>query len=216
MKINNFIFTHSLKISYKGDKTMDIINQIKRVIDDEASSIKEISNQIGPSYEEAVRMIIDCQGRVIVTGVGKSGHIGKKIAATLASTGTPAFFLHSTEGLHGDLGMVKKDDIVIMISNSGETEEVLQLLPSLNEIGSKKIAITSKIDSTLAKACDIALAYNYDSEADHLGLAPTTSSTITLVIGDALATTLSYLKGFTKKDFHLYHPGGNLGEQLSK
>jgi len=133
----------------------------------------------------------------------------------LASTGTPAFFVHSTEGVHGDLGMIEKGDIVIMISNSGETAEVLHLLPTLEKIGSKKIAITSRGDSTLAKACDVALTYQYQTEADHLGLAPTTSSTLTLVIGDALAIALSKLRQFTKEDFHLYHPGGSLGKHLS-
>lgn len=118
--------------------------------------------------------------------------------------------------MHGDLGMIEKEDIVILISNSGETVEVLNLLPSLSKIGSKKIAITSKGASTLAKSCDVALTYEYVSEADHLGLAPSTSSTITLVIGDALAIALSKLKFFTKEDFHLYHPGGSLGKQLSK
>ena len=136
------------------------------------------------------------------------------MAATLSSTGTPSFFLHSTEGLHGDLGMVEKKDIVILISNSGETKEVLSLLPSLNTIGSIKIAITSRSDSTLAKNCDYTLAYCYPTEADHLNLAPTTSSTLTLALGDALAGTLSKMKNFANKDFLLFHPGGSLGEQL--
>ncbi|SFB11772.1 arabinose-5-phosphate isomerase [Lentibacillus halodurans] len=195
---------------------MGILDRINRVIEIEATSITELSKQIGPDYELAVNMINDCSGKVVVTGVGKSGHAGKKIAATLASTGTPAFFVHSTEGIHGDLGMIQKEDIVIMISNSGETSEVISLLPSLIKIGSRNIAITSKKNSTLADACDIALTYQYESEADHLGLAPTTSSTIALVIGDVLAASLSELKNFSKDDFHVYHPGGSLGEQLSR
>jgi arabinose-5-phosphate isomerase len=160
--------------------------------------------------------MLDCKGKVIVTGVGKSGHIGKKIAASLASTGTPAFFVHSTEGVHGDLGMIQQEDVVILISNSGETKEVLSLLPTLEKIGSKRISITSKEKSTLALSCDVVLAYQYEGEADHLGLAPTISSTLTLVIGDALAVALSILKDFKKEDFHLYHPGGSLGQQLTE
>ncbi|KKI90010.1 isomerase [Bacillus sp. SA1-12] len=193
---------------------MNILNHVKRVIEIEASSIQELLNQVGPHYETAVNLIKNCKGKVIVTGVGKSGHVGKKIAASLASTGTPAFFVHSTEGVHGDLGMIQKEDIVIMISNSGETAEVLNLLPSLEKIGSKCIAITSRKDSTLAQSCEVALTYQYNTEADFHGLAPTTSSTITLVIGDALAIALSNLKEFKEEDFLLYHPGGSLGEQL--
>jgi arabinose-5-phosphate isomerase len=195
---------------------MNILSYIKNVIDIEASSIKNLSDQIGPEFETAVNMLLNAKGKIIITGVGKSGHVGKKIAASLASTGTPAFFVHSTEGVHGDLGMVQNDDVVIMISNSGETSEVLSLLPSLIKIGSKRIALTSKKDSTLAQASDVALTYAFDREADPLGLAPTTSSTMTLVIGDALAIATSILKGFKKEDFHLYHPGGSLGKKLSE
>jgi arabinose-5-phosphate isomerase len=195
---------------------MAIVDYLKRVIELEASSIKGLSGQIGPSYEQAINIILECKRKVVVTGVGKSGHVGKKIAASLASTGTPAFFVHSTEGVHGDLGMIEKEDIVIMISNSGETAEVLNLLPALKKIGAKTIAITSRHDSTLAALCDVALTYKYSMEADHLGLAPTTSSTVTLVLGDALAATLSRIRGFKKEDFHLYHPGGSLGQQLSE
>lgn len=195
---------------------MDLLSYVKNAIDVEADSIKKLSENVGPEFESAITLLANCKGKVVITGVGKSGHIGKKIAASLASTGTPAFFVHSTEGVHGDLGMIQENDVVIMISNSGETGEVLSLLPSIGNIGCKKIAITSKSESTLAKACDVALVYQYDREADPLGLAPTTSSTLTLVIGDALAVALSILKGFKKEDFHLYHPGGSLGKQLSE
>ncbi|WP_449622241.1 KpsF/GutQ family sugar-phosphate isomerase [Robertmurraya sp. Marseille-Q9965] len=195
---------------------MDLLSYVKNAIDVEADSIKKLSENVGPEFESAITLLANCKGKVVITGVGKSGHIGKKVAASFASTGTPAFFVHSTEGVHGDLGMIQETDAVIMISNSGETGEVLSLLPSLDKIGCKKIAITSKTESTLAKACDVALGYQYDREADPLGLAPTTSSTITLVIGDALAVALSILKGFKKEDFHLYHPGGSLGKQLSE
>lgn len=194
---------------------MSVLTYIKEVIAAEASAISALASQIGAEFEVAVELIRTCKGKVVVTGVGKSGHIGKKIAASLASTGTPAFFVHSTEGVHGDLGMIQEDDVVIMISNSGETAEVLGLLPSLAKIGAKRIAITSKKDSTLARSCDTALIYHYEKEADHLGLAPTTSSTITLVLGDALAVAVSRLNHFQKEDFHLYHPGGSLGQQLS-
>lgn len=194
---------------------MTILDQVRYAIEHEAQALRALAEGVGPSFEEAVNLLLNCKGKVIITGVGKSGHIGKKIAASLASTGTPSFFVHSTEGVHGDLGMIEGHDIVVMISNSGETAEVLNLLPTLNKVGVKKIAITSKEGSSLSKACDVTLSYSYQSEADHLGLAPTVSSTLTLVIGDALAVTLSKLKGFTKEDFHLYHPGGSLGKQLS-
>ena len=134
----------------------------------------------------------------------------------MSSTGTPSFFVHSTEGVHGDLGMIEKCDTVIMISNSGETKEVLNLLPSLKKIGSKLISITKNHNSSLAKACDVSIAYKYEKEADSLGLAPSVSSTLTLAVGDALALTLSRKKGFTSDNFHLYHPGGSLGKMLEE
>lgn len=193
---------------------MDVLEYIKGVISKEANALLELSNTISTEYLEAIKLLSECEGKVIVSGVGKSGHIGKKIAASLASTGTPAFFVHATEGVHGDLGMIEEDDVVILISNSGETHEVLNLLPSLKQIGSKLIAITSNRDSTLYKECHVGLTYEYESEADHLNLAPTTSALLTLSIGDALAVTLSALKEFKKEDFYLYHPGGSLGEQL--
>lgn len=194
---------------------MEIIDELKRVIKVEAEAVDKLGDQIDESFEKAVKIIFESRGKVVVTGVGKSGHIGEKFAATLASTGTPAFFVHSIEGVHGDLGMIQEEDVVILISNSGETQEVMNLLPTLRRIGSKKIVITSKRNSTLAKNADVTLLYSYSNEADHLKLAPTTSSTLTLVIGDALASSLSKLKKFDADDFRLYHPGGNLGKQLS-
>ena len=193
---------------------MNILEEAKKIIKTEAVAVEDLSEQLDQSFVDVVKAIHESQGKVVVTGVGKSGHVGEKMAATLSSTGTPSFFLHSTEGLHGDLGMVEKKDIVILISNSGETKEVLSLLPSLNTIGSIKIAITSRSDSTLAKNCDYTLAYCYPTEAGHLNLAPTTSSSLTLALGDALAGTLSKMKNFANKDFLLFHPGGSLGEQL--
>jgi arabinose-5-phosphate isomerase len=194
---------------------MNNILNIKNVIEKEANALLTLSDHIGGDYDDAINLLLSCKGKVVISGVGKSGHIGKKIAASLSSTGTPSFFVHSTEGVHGDLGMIQEKDIVILISNSGETTEVLSVIPSIKKIGSKIIAITSKGNSTLAEEADVVLTYQYDSEADPLNLAPTTSAMLTLVIGDALAVTLSTLKNFKKEDFHLYHPGGSLGKQLS-
>lgn len=195
---------------------MNELEIFKHSLITEAEAIINTIESFGEEVIEAIKLIRETKGHIIVTGVGKSGHIGKKIAATLASTGTPAFFIHSTEGIHGDLGMITKDDTVLLISNSGETKEVLNLLPTLFKIGVKKISITRNHQSILAKSCDVSLAYEYIQEADHLLLAPTVSSIITLAVGDALAITLSRLKDFSEQDFHLYHPGGSLGKLLEK
>ncbi len=197
---------------------MSELDIFKKCLQDEADALLKTIDNFGEEVLEAVKIIQSVKGRghLIITGVGKSGHIGEKIAASMASTGTPAFFLHSTEGVHGDLGMVTPNDCVLMISNSGETKEVLNLLPTLNKIGVKKISLTRNHQSTLAKACDVSLAYNYSREADDLGLAPTVSALLTLAVGDALAVTLSKLMNFTPEDFHLYHPGGSLGKMLEK
>lgn len=195
---------------------MDALRLIREAIETEGKAVQELANQVDDSFGRAIQCLLDCKGKVVVTGVGKSGIIGRKIAASLASTGQPAFFVHSTEAVHGDSGMIEKDDVVLFISNSGETQEVLNVIPIVNEIGSRTIAITSKQDSTLAKSSHVALVYRYTREADHLNLAPTTSSTLVLVIGDALAVTLSQIRGFNHADFHRYHPGGSLGEQLAE
>ena len=197
---------------------MNKLEIFKKCLKDEAKAILNSIDNFGEEVIEAVKVIQEVKekGHLIITGVGKSGHIGKKIAASMSSTGTPSFFVHSTEGVHGDLGMITKNDCVLMISNSGETKEVLNLLPTLNKIGVKKISLTRNHNSTLAKACDVSLAYKYERESDELGLAPTVSSTLTLAVGDALAVTLSKLMNFTPEDFHLYHPGGSLGKQLEK
>ena len=192
-------------------KELDIF---KKCLEEEGKAILDTIDSFGCEVLEAVKLIREAKGKVVVTGVGKSGHIGEKIAASMSSTGTPSFFMHSTEGVHGDLGMITKDDVVIMISNSGETKEVLNLLPSLKKMGVKRISITRSHESTLAKNSDVSLAYKYSKEADHLGLAPTVSSTLTLAVGDALCVTLSKLKDFSKDNFHLYHPGGALGKML--
>ena len=188
----------------------------KNVLKMEGEAILNSIDAMGDEIDKAVELIMATKGKVIITGVGKSGHVGEKIAATMSSTGTSSFFVHSTEGVHGDLGMIEKCDTVIMISNSGETKEVLNLLPSLKKIGSKLISITKNHNSSLAKACDVSIAYKYEKEADSLGLAPSVSSTLTLAVGDALALTLSRKKGFTSDNFHLYHPGGSLGKMLEE
>ena len=194
---------------------MDVLKLLKEAAQVEAEAAARLVDQLDQSFVDAVELIQQCEGKVVVSGVGKSGLIGRKIAASLASTGTPAFFVHASEAVHGDSGMIDARDVVILLSNSGETSEVLNLLPVLEQIGCKKIAITSGRDSTLARACDLALIYTYEREADHLNLAPTTSAVLMLIIGDALAVTLSVLKGFGQKDFYRYHPGGSLGAQLS-
>ena len=194
---------------------MDVLKLLKEAAQVEAEAAARLVDQLDQSFVDAVELIQQCEGKVVVSGVGKSGLIGRKIAASLASTGTPAFFVHASEAVHGDSGMIEARDVVILLSNSGETSEVLNLLPVLEQIGCKKIAITSGRDSTLARACDLALIYTYEREADHLNLAPTTSAVLMLIIGDALAVTLSVLKGFGQKDFYRYHPGGSLGAQLS-
>ncbi|MBL4954817.1 SIS domain-containing protein [Neobacillus sp. YIM B02564] len=193
---------------------MNITTIISNVMNSEIDTMLQVKENIDQSYERAVEKILNCTGKVILLGVGKSGHIGKKLAATFASTGTPSFFVHATEAVHGDLGMIEKEDVVIAISNSGETKEVLNTLPSLRRIGASILSITGNKNSTLAKSSEIAIEVRVEREADQHNLAPTNSSTATLVVGDALALTVSQLKGFKKEDFGLYHPGGSLGKQL--
>lgn len=191
-----------------------IIEEAKKVIRIEAAALSALADSIDSSFEKAVRMILASKGRVIVTGMGKSGLIGQKIASTMASTGTPAFFLHPGEALHGDLGMIIKGDVVIAISNSGETEEVLRILPIVKRIGAELISMTGKPASTLAKTGDVHLNIAIKEEACPLGLAPTASTTATLAMGDALAVALLVEHGFKAEDFALFHPGGALGKKL--
>ena len=192
-----------------------IIDAGRQIVEKEIAGLGEMIEAIGPEFVQAVRALMECRGRVILMGVGKSGHVGRKIAASMASTGTPAFFVHSDEALHGDLGMLTASDVVILLSNSGETREIVNGLPSIRVIGPKIISITSKADSTMAKASDIHLCIGKLEEADHLGLAPSTSSTATLVLGDALALTLSRLRDFKKEQFSVFHPGGKIGQSLT-
>ena len=190
------------------------IEQAKRVLRIEADAVAALIDRIDATFERAVDMVLDSKGRVVVTGMGKSGQIGKKIAATLASTGTPALFLHPAEGVHGDLGMVMRGDVVIALSNSGETEEIARMLPSLKRLGIQIIALTGNKESTLAKNSDVVLDVGVKEEACPLGLAPTASTTAALAMGDALAVALLDKRGFRPEDFACFHPGGALGKRL--
>ena len=191
-----------------------MIEQAKRVLRIEADAVASLIDRIDEQFVVAMELILSCKGRVVVTGMGKSGLIAKKIAATLASTGTPALFLHPAEGIHGDLGMVTRGDVVIALSNSGETEELSRMLPSLKRLGIKIIALTGNPDSTLAKNSDVVINVGVKEEACPLGLAPTASTTATLAMGDAMAVALLDKKGFREEDFACFHPGGALGKKL--
>ncbi len=184
------------------------------VIQVEAQAVANLAGQINDNFVTACKLLFNCTGRVVVIGMGKSGHIGGKIAATLASTGTPAFFVHPGEASHGDLGMVTPQDVVLALSNSGETGEVLTILPIIKRLGVPLIAITGNTESTLAKFSTTCLNVAVEQEACPLGLAPTSSTTAALVMGDALAVSLLEARGFTRDDFALSHPGGSLGKRL--
>jgi arabinose-5-phosphate isomerase len=180
----------------------------------EAQALLALSARQGDGFAGAVRAMLDCRGRVVVTGMGKSGHVGNKIAATLASTGTPAFFLHPAEASHGDLGMVMRGDVVLAISNSGESDELAALMPPLRRIGVTLVVITGKASSTLARHADFVVSSAVDQEACPLNLAPTASTTAQMAIGDALAVALLDARGFREEDFARSHPGGSLGRKL--
>jgi arabinose-5-phosphate isomerase len=192
----------------------ELLKRAAAVLRNEADGIQSLIDRLDESFVRAVQLLRDCRGKVVVTGVGKSGHICAKIAATLASTGTPSFFLHSGEALHGDLGMVMKDDVVLAVSNSGETDEILKLLPHFKQHRLPLIVITGSPESTLAKAGEVVLNVRIKEEACPLGLAPTTSTTVALAMGDALAVALLDEKGFNREAFALRHPGGTLGRRL--
>ncbi|BCE02452.1 KpsF/GutQ family sugar-phosphate isomerase [Marinicellulosiphila megalodicopiae] len=192
----------------------DFSKSALRTIDLEAKAIASLSQSITEDFLNACQLILNCQGRVIVTGMGKSGHIGNKMAATFASTGTPCSFVHPGEASHGDMGMITSKDIVIALSNSGEVQEVVSIIPLLKRMGVKLISITSKNDSTLAQASDFHLNNQVTQEACPLNLAPTSSTTATLVLGDALAIALMEARGFSADDFAFSHPGGSLGKKL--
>jgi len=195
--------------------TMDaILASGKMVLINEARVLQLLSESLGKPFVEAVNLIYHTHGRVIVIGLGKSGHVGKKIAASLASLGTPSFFLHAVEAVHGDLGMITPSDVLILISHSGETSEIVNLLPHLEQFACPLISITGRPNSTLAKASTVHLDTGVRVEADSRGLAPTSSTTATIAIGDALALTLADMRGFTRKDFGSFHPGGSLGKAV--
>lgn len=191
-----------------------LIDTAKEVIDIEISALEDLKNKIDKNFEKACNILFECKGKVVVTGIGKSGIIGQKIAATFASTGTPAFFMHPSEGLHGDLGMLAKNDVVLAISNSGETEELIKILPIIKRMGNSLIVMTGRKKSSLAKAGDVVLDIGVKKEACPLNLAPTASTTTTLALGDALAVALIKMRGFKEEDFAFRHPAGALGRKL--
>lgn len=193
---------------------INVINEMKRVLKIQVASLNYVANHLGPSFTKAVEMIYKCKGKLIITGVGKSGYVAQKMAATLASTGTPALYLDPVEGMHGSLGIIGKNDIVLGLGKSGESEEVLNIIPSIRKIGAKLICMTGSRHSSLARASSLVLWVPVKQEACPLNLAPTTSSTVTMVIGDALAVALMKMRDFKEAHFALFHPGGVIGRRL--
>jgi len=191
-----------------------LIARGRRVLATEAEAVAALEHRLGGPFAEACGLILRCEGRVVVTGMGKSGHIGSKIAATLASTGTPSFFLHPAEAIHGDIGMITIKDVVLALSNSGETDELLTILPVIKRLDVPLIALTGKAGSTLARYATVTLDVSVPAEACPLNLAPTASTTATLAMGDALAVAVLEARGFTEEDFARSHPGGSLGRRL--
>ncbi len=195
----------------KGRTSLDVG---RRVLDIEARAVQALIQRLDGGFSDAVDLLYACKGKVVISGMGKSGLIGQKIAATMASTGTPSFFLHPAEGLHGDLGMLARKDVLIAISNSGETQEILQLLPFMERMGIPVLSIVGRMSSTLAKNSAVALDVSVAEEACPMGLAPTASTTATLAMGDAMAVALLEKRGFKEQDFAQFHPGGTLGRRL--
>ena len=193
---------------------MDIVNEAQWVFNTEIAALHATRDSLGNDFETIVQLILHCQGKVVISGMGKPGHIGTKIAATLASLGTPSFFMHPGEAMHGDLGMVSEKDVVILTSYSGESDEVVRMLPTLHEIGCVTVAITGNQKSTLAKGCQYHFYFPPFEEACYMHLAPTSSTTALLVLGDALAVVASKLRNYTKEDYALHHPAGALGKKL--
>ena len=191
-----------------------ILQRAQEVLNIEAAGIVSLTGRLNESFVQAVDLLHECHGKVIVTGLGKSGLICRKIAATLSSTGTPSFFIHAGDANHGDMGMIREGDVVLAVSNSGETEEILRLIPILRRLGVRLIAMTGSRESTLSRAADVVLDAGVEEEACPLGLSPTASTTASLALGDALAVTLLEMKGFKEEDFALRHPGGTLGRKL--
>ena len=198
----------------KEKNTFDYIEVANRVLDIESAAIKDLKAALNKSFIEACEACANCKGKIIVMGLGKSGHIADKIAATFASTGTPAFFIHPSEAIHGDLGMIDKEDVVLILSNSGETEEIVSLIPILKNMGITIITLTGNKESKLSNEASINLNVEIKEEACPMNLAPTASTTAALAMGDAIAVALLEKKGFTKEDFAKSHPGGSLGKRL--
>lgn len=192
----------------------DVIHEARSIFDKEMEALAKTRDSLGEDFEKLVELVLNCRGKVVLTGMGKPGHVATKIAATLASLGTPSFFMHPGEAMHGDLGMVERRDVVILMSYSGESEEVTRLLPVLQEIGCATVAITGKPKSTLARECQYHFFFPEFEEACYMHLAPTSSTTALLVLGDALALVVSRAKNYTREDFGLHHPAGALGKKL--
>ena len=192
----------------------EAISLAKRVLDIEARAVQQLAHRLDKSFTDALRIILECRGRIVVSGIGKSGHVARKLASTMASTGTPAFFVHPAEASHGDLGMITREDVLIALSNSGESGELLVIVPIIKREGAKLIGITGNPQSSLAMDSDVHLDASVSEEACPLGLAPTASTTAALALGDALAVALLAARGFSEKDFARSHPGGRLGRQL--
>jgi arabinose-5-phosphate isomerase len=205
------LMTTSLQHPQKAAHGLDLAREVLLI---EARAVESLAQRLDGSFQRAVELILQCRGRVVVSGMGKSGHIGCKIAATLASTGTPAFFMHPAEASHGDVGMITHDDVLLALSNSGESDELLAILPLLKRMGAKLISMTGNPDSTLAREADVHLDAGVSQEACSLGLTPTASTTAALALGDALAVTLLDARGFSADDFARSHPGGALGRRL--
>jgi arabinose-5-phosphate isomerase len=195
---------------------VDLIAEGRRVVEHEARALATLAASLGSEFEQAARLIAECGGRTIITGVGKSGIVGRKLAASLASLGTPAYFVHATEAVHGDLGMIMPDDVVIALSYSGETAEVVHALPLMRRRAGGLIAVTARPRSTMARLADVHLDIGVSEEADRRGLAPTTSAVATMALGDALALAVAEARGFTREQFGECHPGGSLGKQLQE
>lgn len=192
----------------------NVIDEARRVFDIEIDALKKTEESLGPDFEKLVSLALNCKGKVILTGMGKPGHIARKMSATLASLGTPSFFMHPGEAMHGDLGMVEAKDVVVIMSYSGESDEVVKLLPVLNEIGCETVAVTGKSNSSLAKGCKHHIFFPPFDEACYMHLAPTSSTTALLVLGDALAVVCARVRNYSKDDFGLHHPAGALGKKL--
>jgi arabinose-5-phosphate isomerase len=202
---------NSARLGPFESKALNLARQVLRI---EAAAVSALIDRLDQNFARAIELMLECRGRVVVTGIGKSGHVARKIAATLASTGTPAFFVHPAEASHGDLGMITRQDVVIALSNSGESEELVAIVPLIKRQGAKLIAMTGNASSSLAAEADVHLDAAVEEEACPLGLAPTASTTAALALGDALAVTLLDARGFSAEDFARSHPGGSLGRRL--